>query len=203
MATVISARKLGELIATVDHGLGMYARILSESAIALGVDPWNPKYIIDLTKETVETRGSLGAISSVEQPSSSITNGTSSIDLRLSKRGRRRGVYWYELDGKRVECVSLKDLLASALGALEDTRPGTLDRLTRVKPRSKRIVANSACDLFEDPHLTEKFAHPLRDGWWYGSNNSSQETLEWLKRAALAAGLAFGKDFKVSMMGDR
>ncbi len=39
----------------------------------------------------------------------------------------------------------------------------------------------------------------LGPGWWFGTNNSADETLTWLRRGADLAGLEWGKDITTSI----
>jgi hypothetical protein len=81
----------------------------------------------------------------------------------------------------------------------EEAQPGTLDKLSLLKQRTKRIVARTPKHLFERDHLTEKCSDQLIDGWWYGTNNSARETKEWLKRACSCSGLNWQDNFKTSL----
>jgi hypothetical protein len=110
-----------------------------------------------------------------------------------------RGDYWLAIRGKRIECESLKELLAEGLKAIERTKPGTFDNLSRIRGRSRRIVARDANQLFDKPHLVKEYAEPLINGWYYGTNNSARETNVWLQRAAECAGLAWGVDFTTNL----
>lgn len=99
----------------------------------------------------------------------------------------------------RVECGSLRELLGESLKALEGARPGTLDKLSHIKPKSKRIVSHDKKALFDSEHLSEEYGAKLLNGWWYGTNNSAQETNTWIERAAGCAGLKWGKDVRTSI----
>jgi hypothetical protein len=107
--------------------------------------------------------------------------------------------YWFEIKGKRTECGSLKELLAEALKALERTKPGTLNNLSRMRGRSRRIVALDPSQLFDRPDLAKKYAEKLVNGWYFGTNNSAEQTNVWLQRAAECAGLAWGKDLMANL----
>jgi hypothetical protein len=89
--------------------------------------------------------------------------------------------------------------LKGGLLAIEDHHPGMLAELTKHKARTKRIVAQKASDLFEDPQLVKQFSAQLKPGWYYGTNNSAQETKSWLARACEIAGLTWGKDFDATI----
>ena len=104
-----------------------------------------------------------------------------------------------EIQGNRIECGSLKDLLAESLKAIEAAQAGTLEKLSHIKPRSKRIVAHDKKALFDAEHLSEEFGAKLINGWWYGTNNSAPETNTWIERACGCAGLKWGKDVRTSL----
>ena len=193
----IPASKLVNLLDTADPKKCMYVRVLSATRLALGADPLNPSAMIDFSKEAVlpyaETKTEAPQNVLLANPDVRET-----VGLRLT---RRSGEYWYELKGKRSDCQSLKELLALSLLSIEKATPGTLDNLTNVKPRSRRIVARNPNELFDKPHLAKDYAEKLgKDGWYYGTNNSANETNAWLKRACAHAGLKWGEDFKTSLM---
>jgi len=189
----ISAAKLGDLLRSADPQKKMYVRVLSTNRLALGIDPLQPTNMIDLSKETI---GPYPA--SDVQP---VSYGSSNEPPRVNgtKFARRSGDYWFEIKGKRIECRSLKELLAEALKNLERTKSGTLDNLSRIRGRSRRIVARDANQLFDKPHLVKEYADRLINGWYYGTNNSARETNVWLQRAAECAGLAWGVDFNTNL----
>ncbi|MDX9860532.1 MAG: hypothetical protein RBS99_06400, partial [Rhodospirillales bacterium] len=144
--------------------------------------------IIDLSMETVRKFADNTCQShNVLSPSSS------------GKFSRQTGSHWLQFRGDRRECRSLKHLLAESLLAFEDAKPGTLTSLSRVKGRTKRIVAREPSQLFKSPELAEKYSEPLGNGWYFGTNNSALETRTWLKRAAACAGLKPGADFTTSL----
>ena len=171
----------------------MYAQVLN-GRLVLGVDPLQPTDVIDFSKEAVAPYAISGVQSAVYNSSNEIphVNGT--------KFARRSGDYWFEIGGKRIECGSLKELLAEALKSIERIKPGTLDSLSRHRGRSRRIVARDANQLFDKPHLVKEYADKLTNGWYYGTNNSARETNVWLQRAAECANLAWGTDFTTSLV---
>jgi hypothetical protein len=189
MASIMSAAKLAGLLRSVDPQSTMHVQLLNERVV-LGVNPMQPTHMIDFSNERV-----VPYAASVVQASSSgeasRTNGT--------KFPRRSGDYWFEIKGKRTECRSLKELLAEALKGLERTKPGTLDQLSRIRGRSRRIVARDVNQLFDKPHLVKEYGEKLSNGWYYGTNNSARETCVWIQRAAECAGLASGSDFLISL----
>ncbi|OFX05593.1 MAG: hypothetical protein A3E78_05960 [Alphaproteobacteria bacterium RIFCSPHIGHO2_12_FULL_63_12] len=82
----------------------------------------------------------------------------------------------------------MPDLLEAVLLYLESVHPGTLHELSRIKPRTRRIVARRADDLFDQKHLADK-SRRIEGGWWMGTNNSASETRNWIKRACQIAGI--------------
>jgi hypothetical protein len=186
----ISAAKLVELVKSANKGGEMYVRVVSGNRLALGNDPMNPTVSIDLSKEAFGPYKKESKAQAVEESQSQANS------VRAT---RRSGEYWIELHGKRFEFGSLRELLGQSLRSIEAERPGTLEKLSQIKPKSKRIVARDKKLLFDSEHLSDEYGEDLMTGWWYGINNSSQETSTWLKRACGCAGLKWGKDFRTNL----
>ncbi len=182
--------KLADLLKAADPQGVMYIRVLNDNTLALGADPLKPTKIIDLSGESVA-------------PYAACVTAEGRLDEALPRAdirpGRRSGDYWFEIGGKRVQCGSLKELLAEALRTLERTQPGTLTILAKIRGRSRRIVARDPHKLFTKPHLVHDYAETLDGGWYYGTNNSARETNIWLQRAAECAGLEWGTEFRTSL----
>jgi hypothetical protein len=191
----MSAAKLVDCINSVSADRNIQVRILSADRLALGADPLNPGYVIDFSKEKIEpfalTQHGVG---------DPIVTSPSPVEGSRPRLARRSGEYWFEMKGQRVEAGSLKELLAGGLRALEAERPGTLEKLTQIKPRSRRIVAHDPGQLFDRGHLVKDYAERLMNGWWFGTNNSAPETNAWLERACACSGLVWGEDFKTSLI---
>jgi hypothetical protein len=125
---------------------------------------------------------------------------TNVIDLSKELVSRQSGKYLLDISGRTIECTSLRELLAEGLRALEKYKPGMLEQLSVIKPRTKRIVARDPARLFDQQELVANYAERLGvDGWWYGTNNSADETNAWLRRAAELAGLSWGKDVSTTL----
>lgn len=193
----IRASTLANLLATADSEGKMFVRVLTPSRLALGADPLMPVAIIDLAQEKLLPYNSA---ESAEPLNDRVDAGTARHDdgprYRVSRRG---GQYWFELNGEKVEAHSLRDLLADGLRAFEAERPGTLEKLSQIKARSRRIVARDPKLLFDKGHLAEEYAEKLSDGWFYGTNNSAETTNSWLRQACSIAGFTWGKDFKTNL----
>lgn len=185
----VSLARGRELLSGLDPSLVMW--IHSNTQIAVGAVPLQAQYLVDLGTEEVRNCDAMSVTQTTHSPLLS-----SHTRSRLLRRG---GKYLFELQGAAVECGSLRELLRKGLLAIEEKRPGMLDALTKEKARTKRIVARRKDDLFEDPELVSKFADKLADGWWYGTNNSAQETRRWLKRACELAKLQWGRDFDTTV----
>jgi hypothetical protein len=185
----IQARKLVDLIQSATTSGDMYVRVLSTNRLALGKDPMSPTVAIDLSKEAIVPISEKAAPTVVE-PSPKVAR---------DRATRRSGDYWFELHGKRSDFSSLREILSEALRSLELASPGALEKLSLIKPRSKRIVARDKRMLFEKAAQSEKYAEQLMSGWWYGTNNSAPETNAWLRRACDCAGFKWGLDFRTSL----
>jgi hypothetical protein len=198
----IRSRKLIELLHSADPAGEMYVTIAGTDRLAVGVDPLSPTTDIDFFQEAVRANSQR----SLEgRPiSTSDEHGTDQIRqmpfaASAQRRGRNLGAHWYALNGNRTECRSVKELLIDGLRSIEAEYPGTLDKLSRLKKRTKRIVARERNDLFDQKHLIADHSEQLMRGWWVGTNNSSSETEAWLKQAVSCAGLIWGKEFQTSL----
>lgn len=183
MASVsfISTSKLTSLLNAADPQKALLVRVLSPTRLSLETDAFRQVSIIDLAEEKV-----LAA------------NFQTGLSIAPSKKSRRSGTYQLSAFGETVEAYSLPDILSAGLKALEETRPGTLMKLSKVKKLTKRIVAQNPSDLFSTADLAEKHSRKLVDGWWYGTNNSAKETNTWLQLACEIAGVKWGSDFATS-----
>jgi len=190
MATFIAAARLIDLISAVGAPSRLYLRVLSETEVAVGTDPFHPTHVVDLSREVVGVSSEGAGIPIAKAVQQQFTP---------SVTARRTGTYWVRVGARQLDCGSLKQLLFEGLRALEKARPGTLEKLSRIKLRSRRIVARDPRQLFDKPQLAQKFAAPLLDEWWFGTNNSASETNAWLERAFACAGLPMGPDNRTNM----
>jgi hypothetical protein len=190
MATfsLISASKLIELLESANKTGEMYVRVISASKLALGTDPIKPTVLINLSNETA------GPYNETKASDTDTEAQTGS-----AKVTRRSGDYWFDIKGHRKDVGSLGELLGQGLLEIEAQCPGTLDKLSHIKLKTKRIVARDKKMLFDSGHLVDDHSKQLKNGWWYGINNSSQETNRWLERACSCAGLRWRKDFRTSL----
>jgi hypothetical protein len=185
-----------ELLGKADPQMVLRVMVYSSTKLALGADPTRPTMIIDLAKEAVAPFLATTAAVPKNEVASALRHATASNeDQRVE---RKSGDYFLICMGRRMECGSLRQLLAEGLKALENQCPGTLERLSSVG-NSKRIVSRDPRKLFGKEHLAAQFASQLGGGWWYGHNNSSAETKKWLKRGCEISGLAWGTEFQTSL----
>lgn len=182
--TAIDASKLTKLLAATNAGKNLKVWVLTQDELAFGIDPPLRMGTIDLIHEQVHPNGHV-VPAAMTKP-------------LTTRRSRRTGQYLLEIKGRTIECASLKEMLAEGLRALEAHKKGTLDKLSAVKSRTRRIVSRDPSKLFDKSHLEEKHAEPLMEGWWYGTNNSAPETNRWLRQACTIAGLTWEKDFLTS-----
>lgn len=182
----ISATKLAKLLKNTSAREDTYVRVLTKNQLALGVDPLNPTHVIDFSAEAIRSISSDDIVQEPQRP-----------PARRKRVSRQTGKYLLEIKGDEKECGSLKELLSEGLKALERHQPGTLAKLTTIRPRSKRIVARDPALLFKQPELADKYAEKLINGWWFGTNNSADETVTWLRRGCELAGLEWDREVLV------
>jgi hypothetical protein len=188
MAVVISVPKFIGLLQQANKAGALYASIVGANCLALGADPMNPDLSIDISRETIEPLKNGNAVKKKQAESAE------------SKIQRRIGHYSIEVLGTIHECTTCREILKAGLLAIEKARPGTFEKLSHVKPKSRRIVARDPEMLFDNKALVKDYSAKLTDGWWYGTNNSAQETIRWLERACSHAGLTWGKDVRTNLV---
>jgi len=188
----IQSSALIDLVKSADPKGNMQVRVLTATQLAIGADPLNPTSIIDFSKEAVRPFKLIAG----KEPEPPVEGGHART---AQKASRQTGRYLLDFKGITTECRSLKEMLAQGLMALEAHQRGVLQKLSAIKPRTKRIVAREPSQLFDQTELSDKYAEQLMAGWWYGTNNSADETRTWLQRGAEIAGLEWGKDISISI----
>lgn len=199
MASFVPTGKLVSLLKAADPSGQMPVSIRDGHRLGIGLDPSKPITVIDLSSEMIVPGQKLATTSLENGEASKGPSDSMSPRYEPRRSGRATGRYWYEINGVRTECSSVKELLLTALEAIEKRSPGALEKLFGIKKRTKRIVARDQSDLFDQKHLVEKHSERLSNGWWVGTNNSSEETKGWLRQAVVCARLTWGKDFRVSL----
>jgi hypothetical protein len=182
----MASQALAALLQNADAQGLKFAQLTSEGRLVVGRDPLNPVSWIDFLHEQILP------ISNGRQEDQPVVQ----PEQLRRKLSRQSGRYLLDFQGETIVCGSLKELLSQGLQRLEQCSRGTLDKLSKVKPRTKRIVARDPSVLFDQPKLVNDYAEKLVDGWWFGTNNSKDETVAWLKRGCELAGIVWDKDMQ-------
>jgi hypothetical protein len=114
----------------------------------------------------------------------------------LSKAKRVGEKFDLETEDAIYKFGSNTQLLIEGLNIIEDKYPGTLEKFSTWKGRSKRPVARNREDLYDVPHPITHSAE-LKSGHFVATNNKGLESREFLREAAQIAGLEWGRDFVV------
>lgn len=111
---------------------------------------------------------------------------------------RQRGLWTVELLGSREPAANLKDAYRLMLQRLAGQFPDFLQKYSQEKARSRRFVARDPLDLYANaPHLVDKYAKRLADGWFFDTNLSAVQVSQRVKVAARLCGLRYGKDMRI------
>lgn len=108
--------------------------------------------------------------------------------VHLAKRSSG-GRYEIETDDTIYTLGSATHALTWGLEYIEDKKPGTLDKLAEVKGRSKRPVSRNLNDLYDLPSQ-RRYSEKLNTGHYVATNNKALESLGFVRRAAMLAGLS-------------
>lgn len=111
---------------------------------------------------------------------------------------RARGLWTVELLGEREAAANLQSAYRLTLERLAQRFPNFLQEFSREKARSRRFVARDPRALYGNaPHLADKHARPLGDGWYVDTNLSRVQVAQRTKIAARLCGLLYGKDLRI------
>jgi len=84
------------------------------------------------------------------------------------------------------------------LHRLAERFPDFLERFSREKARSRRFVARDPIHLYSNaPHLADKHAKALIDGWFFDTNLSAIQVSQRVRIAARLCDLLYGKDVRI------
>ncbi|MDB5440092.1 MAG: hypothetical protein JWM33_2519 [Caulobacteraceae bacterium] len=89
---------------------------------------------------------------------------------------------------------STTQMLIVGLDLIETMRPGTLEKLSKIKKQSKRPVAKNRDDLYDTPHPLIH-SMKLKSGWFVATNNKAIEARGVLRKAISLSDLRWGVDF--------
>jgi hypothetical protein len=190
----IPTKVLIRLLREVDPIGSGVVQIVDRARLAVGAGSMAGISIIDLATESIESAKSARTFAR-NYPAKSKKRD----EFAVSRLKAPAGKYLLQVGDEVSEHSSLKELLAAGLSVLEMLSPGTLEKLSAIKPRSKRIVARNRNDLFESNALAAQYGERLNTVWWFGTNNSSQETNSWLRRGCEMASLKWGSEFNTSL----
>lgn len=101
---------------------------------------------------------------------------------------RFTGKHEIETEDKVFEFGSATQTLIHGLPLIDERAPGTLERLSTEKRRSKRPVAKDRHELYDLPSQA-RYAHQMENGYWVATNNKGHEALGYVRRAIELAGL--------------
>lgn len=202
-ASYMAANKLADLLRAADRRGTSYVWVLSRDRLGIGTKMLRPDQVIRLSKECLEP-----VAESAPEHNASPVAAPQTVIRAIALRGpanppapvkETAKKYWFEILGERFELATLKGLLAEGLRSLERERPGTLEKLSDFRPRTKRIVSKNRADLFRSNALVAKYSEQLVGEWWLGTNNSGVEVRAWLQRACQCAGLKWDEEFSTSL----
>lgn len=125
------------------------------------------------------------------QPSAIPASPVQSGPMRQSG-GSRSKIVGFVLDGKRMEVRVANRTLAEVLKEFQRRDAGFMARLApQAVGRTRRLVAQNREDLYEAEDL-RKSSFDLENGWWLGTNISTESVRRNIKRACQVAGVHFG-----------
>lgn len=117
---------------------------------------------------------------------------------RSDESVRSRGLWATEVKGERTPAANMKDAYRTLLLKLDELEPGFIDQFAQESSRSRRFVARKPTDLYQSsPHLADEHAQPLKGGWFFDTNLSTEQVATRARVAARVAGLLYGRDVRL------
>jgi hypothetical protein len=111
---------------------------------------------------------------------------------------RSRGLWSVDVKGERISAANMKEAYRTLLLKLDEVSPNFIERFASERARSRRFVARKPSDLYDSsPHLADEYAQPLKDGWYYDTNLSTEQVAKRARVAARVAGLSYGRDVRL------
>ncbi len=195
MATVMEVDQLNALLTKAAAG-GCSLAWIEDGTLLTGSSFGRAVYAIDFAHEKLarintaqDGREASGAAGDENpRPVSEVRNAPAPRLDVPGVEGRRTGNFSLLLEGKLVPAQSQRALLLVALQEIERARPGTLEKVSAEKGRTKRPVARRRELLYEDPKLS-RYAEQIEGNWWVATNNNAWEVQKVIRRAAFHAGL--------------
>ena len=116
----------------------------------------------------------------------------------IAETVRSRGLWSVDVKGERIPAANMKEAYRTLLLKLDEVSPNFIQRFATERARSRRFVARKPSDLYDSsPHLAREYAQPLKDGWYYDSNLSTEQVAKRVRVAARVAGLSYGRDVRL------
>jgi len=106
------------------------------------------------------------------------------------------------LKGKEISFKSNIDMLHELLKALAGKDDTFLERLYNsglVSGRTRKLIAQTPEDLYDNPKVRDQYVRRLPGGWLLGTNLDSVRIHDYIKIISGFAGLEFGKDIVVKL----
>jgi hypothetical protein len=198
MASVAEFRSFERAMDKLSEENISHVWIEGDGSLAFGAFP-RANFVFDFARERValaqagsnaEADGGL-----VESPSISGHQPAKMVDaaakIRVSlvhKAPRVTGTYEIETKEHIYVLGSATQALLHGLEIVEKLAPGTLNKLSQYKKRSKRPVARARDELYEMPSQA-KYSEKLDNGYWVATNNKGHEAINVVKAAADLASL--------------
>lgn len=133
-----------------------------------------------------------GALSKPAPRQSAIQASPVQSDPTRPSSGSGSKVVGFVLDGKRMEIGVANKTLAAILKEFQRRDAGFMTRLApQTVGRTRRLVAQNRDDLYEAEDLRE-YSLDLENGWWLGTNISTESARRNIELACKVAGVRFG-----------
>jgi hypothetical protein len=102
------------------------------------------------------------------------------------------GLYVASIFGTPVGAKTIGALLRNVVDAMHYLDPDVIERLSRMRARTRRYVAREG----EQLHAGRRDLPVLltRSGWWVSANIGTQDLVRSLRALCRASGLSYGKD---------
>lgn len=114
---------------------------------------------------------------------------------------KKRGAYQITILGDSYSAASLGDTLIMVLGQLSDMDSEFLPRLSLIRGRTRRHVAQLPEDIYPGrPDLAVR-CREIRPGWYVGDNYSRRDVERILSDACEVAGITYGEDLILQWPG--
>jgi hypothetical protein len=118
--------------------------------------------------------------------------------IGLEDAVRSRGLWSVDVKGERISAANMKEAYRTLLLKLDEVSPNFIERFASERARSRRFVARKPTDLYDSsPHLADEYAQPLKDGWYYDTNLSTEQVAKRARVAARVAGLSYGREVRL------